>query len=349
VSIGHQALKNSFASNNLAIGNNCMKSNLSGYSNTSLGNDSLKSNTSGHLNTCVGYRAGENNTTGERNTCVGSESFLNNIDRADCTAVGYRALVNNNSGNNTAVGSSAMGSNAGTITGGNNVAVGASALFINASGYENVAIGNNSLGSNSTGARNTAIGHSAMSGSGSTVGSTAIGYASSVTGSFQLQLGDSNTVPYAYAALQIRSDERDKTDIRDTQLGLDFISSLRPVDYRWDMREDYRPEMPEKPSIDATEEEIAQYEEAKAQWLEAMKLTNITHDGSKKRNRYHHGLIAQEVKTVIEETGVDFGGFQDHSVNGGEDVFSIGYGELVAPLVKSIQELKVRVEELESK
>jgi hypothetical protein len=338
-------------SSNTAVGKDAInpEGTVTGTSETAIGFESLQNVSSGVHNTCVGYRAGKNNTTGERNTCVGSESFLNNTDRVDCTAVGYRALVNNNSSYNTAVGSSAMGSNAVTNTGEKNVAVGASALFINASGYENVAIGNNSLSSNSTGARNTAIGHSAMSGSEFTVGSTAIGYNAFVTANFQVQLGDSGTIPYAYAALQIRSDERDKTDIRDTQLGLDFISSLRPVDYRWDMREDYRPEMPEKPSIDATEEEMAQYEEAKAQWLEAMKLTNITHDGSKKRNRYHHGLIAQEVKTVIEETGVDFGGFQDHSVNGGEDVFSIGYGELVAPLIKSIQELKARVEELESK
>jgi hypothetical protein len=340
----------SLVSSNTAIGKDAINpvGTVTSTFTTAIGFESLQNVSSGTHNTCVGYRACKANTTGDRNTCVGSESLLNSTDRVDCTAVGYRALANNNSSYNTAVGSSAMGWGSISITGGDNVAVGTSSLFVNASGYENVAIGNNSLSSNSNGIRNTAIGHSSMSGSVSIIGSAAIGYNSTVTGNFQIQLGDSGTTPYAYATLQVRSDVRDKTEIRDTQLGLDFISSLRPVDYKWDMREDYRPEMPEKPSIEATEEEIAQYEEAKAQWLEAMKLTNIARDGSKKRNRYHHGLIAQEVKSVIEETGVDFGGFQDHSVNGGEDVFSIGYGELVAPLIKAVQELKARVEELEN-
>ena len=52
----------------------------------------------------------------------------------------------------------------------------------------------------------------------------------------------------------------------------------------------------------------------------------------------HHGLIAQEVEALIEETGVDFGGFQDHSRSGGQDVKSIGYSELIAPMIKAIQE-----------
>jgi hypothetical protein len=62
-------------------------------------------------------------------------------------------------------------------------------------------------------------------------------------------------------------------------------------------------------------------------------------DGSKKRNRYHHGLIAQEVSRVIQDTGVDFGGFQWHAHNGGSDVYTLGYSELIAPLIKAVQEL----------
>ena len=72
-------------------------------------------------------------------------------------------------------------------------------------------------------------------------------------------------------------------------------------------------------------------------------------DGSKKRNRLHQGLIAQEVKSVMDELGVDFGGYQDHSINGGNDVQSIGYQELIAPMIKAIQELSARVEQLENK
>ena len=72
---------------------------------------------------------------------------------------------------------------------------------------------------------------------------------------------------------------------------------------------------------------------------ESNDISNISSDGSKKRSRFHHGLIAQEVKAILDEKGIDFGGFQDHSVCGGQDVMSIGYDELIAPLIKSIQEL----------
>ena len=139
--------------------------------------------------------------------------------------------------------------------------------------------------------------------------------------------------------MQNRSDLRDKADVRDTQLGLGFINSLRPVDYRWDMREDYKPPMPE----DTTDQT------AMAAWREACKPENLNHDGSKKRSRFHHGLIAQEVKAALDAQGIDFGGYQDHSIKGGDAVLSIGYDELIAPLIKAIQELTARVQELEAK
>ncbi len=70
-------------------------------------------------------------------------------------------------------------------------------------------------------------------------------------------------------------------------------------------------------------------------------VTTLTmdNDGSKTRKRYHHGLIAQEVEDVVRETDIDFGGLQHHSVNGGNDVYSLGYIEFIGPLIKSVQEL----------
>jgi hypothetical protein len=81
----------------------------------------------------------------------------------------------------------------------------------------------------------------------------------------------------------------------------------------------------------------------------AGKTTYLNKDGSKVGKRFHHGLIAQEVEALITETGIDFGGFQNHSLNGGSDVLSIGYDELIAPLIKAVQELSQRVKVLESK
>jgi hypothetical protein len=165
-----------------------------------------------------------------------------------------------------------------------------------------------------------------------------LGSNSQVTGANQIQLGDPNTTTYAYGAVQNRSDLRDKADVRPTVLGLSFIKSLRPVDFRWDLRDSYRTEPPVL-SADPSPEEVLSYNVETKKWQETNKLTNLSHNGSKKRSRYHHGIIAQELQSLIRTTGVDFGGFQDHKIAGGEDVLSVGYPEFIAPLIKAVQEL----------
>jgi hypothetical protein len=195
------------------------------------------------------------------------------------------------------------------------------------SGNYNTFVGGNS-GGGTVGEYNTHLGYDA----GYYVAfdnTTCIGYNSTVTGSDQVQLGNAATTTYAYGAVQNRSDARDKADVRDTVLGLNFITALRPVDFKWNYRESY--------------DELVTDENGK--------VTRIRHanDGSKTRSRYHHGVIAQEVKAVMDQAGVDFGGFQDHAVAGGEDVLSIGYDELIAPMIKAIQELTARLEAAEAK
>lgn len=76
--------------------------------------------------------------------------------------------------------------------------------------------------------------------------------------------------------------------------------------------------------------------------LRAVKYKNI--DG--KRN--HYGIIAQELKEVLDQLDIDFGGFQDHNLDENEplDTYTIGYGELIAPLIKAVQELSKQVEDL---
>ena len=78
----------------------------------------------------------------------------------------------------------------------------------------------------------------------------------------------------------------------------------------------------------------------------AERLVEIPKDGSRARGRYHHGVIAQEVQQVLNDLGTDFGGFQWHAHNGGDDVYSIGYDEFVGPLIKSVQELSAQLEDV---
>jgi hypothetical protein len=256
-------------------------------------------------NTVFGKDAYIAATTASQNTMIGAYTGGAITTRSNNTAVGYASLVSATSDANTAIGALAL----------SNVSPGV--------GYgPNTAVGYNALGALAT--------YSNCSG---------LGANTAITGNNQVQLGDASTTTYVYGTVQNRSDIRDKADVRDTQLGLGFINALRPVDYKWDARDDYKPARPE----DITDKA------AMAAWVEACNLSNITHDGSKKRSRYHHGLIAQEVKAVLDAQGIDFGGYQDHKVKDGQDVLSIGYDELIAPLIKAIQELTARVQALEAK
>jgi hypothetical protein len=271
--------------------------------NTVIGNNSLIANTSGIENTSIGYSSQNKTTIGDNNISLGGYSLFSN-----------------------------------TI-GNSNTAIGLQTLYDNVSGSANTAIGYNALGSTLTD-DNTALGHSAGDNNINYSRITCIGYNSQVTGSSQNQIGSADTTTYVYGTVQNRSDLRDKADVQDTVLGLDFISKLRPVDYKWDMREDYKSELPIQGEL--SEEDFKVVMDL---WIEENKLVNLKNDGTKKRNRYHHGFIAQEVRDL----GIDFGGFQDHSINGGEDVLSIGYDEFIAPMIKAIQELKAEIELLKSK
>ena len=126
-------------------------------------------------------------------------------------------------------------------------------------------------------------------------------------------------------------------------MGLDFINKLRPVEYRWDYREDYfRDIAPQREDFEDEESYIQALEQARLDFFK-----NPVKDGSKTRTRHHTGLIAQEVKQAMDDLGVDFGGFQHHQERGGLDVMSLGYNELIAVLIKAVQEVNLKCEQLQ--
>ncbi len=274
-----------------------------GSSNTAVGINTLYKNTTGASNIANGYNALCENTTGYNNT-----------------ANGYRALYRNTTGyNNTSNGCSTLYSN---TKGCNNTAVGCNALTLNTIAGGNTAIGCDSLSSNTTGHSNTAIGHLALRSLTTYYNCTGLGANSAVTGSNQVQLGDTAVTVYAQKALVTRSDARDKLDIEDSPLGLNFIMKLRPRKYRMNSREAY-------------------FEEGEERDFTA------TNDGSKAGKRPHYGLVAQEVKETMNELGIDFAGYLDSKIDGGEDVLSLGYTEFIAPMIKAIQQQQQMIEQLQ--
>lgn len=349
IAIGKQAAWYHTGNDSVAIGYQSLSApTSSGLYNVGVGSATLGGCTTGNSNIAVGRRAGNGITTAIGNTAIGNDAMVGS--GTACTGSNNVAVGNTASANiTTGYQNVSIGTNAGTVlsTGFNNTFVGRYAAQLTTTGAGNIAIGEQSLSANTTGNYNTAVG-TGTTGGAAYGNTTMLGYQATVTGSDQVQLGNNLTTTYAYGAVQNRSDARDKADIQNTVLGLEFINALRPVDFRWDMRDDYRPSAPEPVAPDATDEEKAAHAEAIAEWSEQNKLDNLEHDGSKKRTRFHHGLIAQEVKSACDSLGIDFGGYQDHSVKGGEDVLSLGYEELIAPLIKAVQQLSAEVEQLKA-
>jgi len=153
--------------------------------------------------------------------------------------------------------------------------------------------------------------------------STCIGYKSEISGDDEIVLGTPGTTTKHYG-IATASDKRDKTEIRETVYGLDFINKLKPVDYKYNYRSDY----------------ITYEKDISGNFIKEEK----ENDESLKRKRFHHGFIAQDIQEIINNSGVDFGGFKDVKINGGEDLLMLSYSEFISPMVKAIQELSLKLE-----
>jgi hypothetical protein len=126
------------------------------------------------------------------------------------------------------------------------------------------------------------------------------------------------------------SDSRLKTEIQPSELGLNFINSLNPVSYKWI----------------TSSTEIVRDENGNILSDENGETLTIDKPGI----RPHYGLIAQELKSAIAESGVnDFAGFVQEDPSDPDSLMSIRYEEFISPMIKAIQELSARVEELEGK
>lgn len=129
-----------------------------------------------------------------------------------------------------------------------------------------------------------------------------------------------NTSNLFVGTARVTSDAREKTSIEDSDLGLDFINMLRPVKYKM---------------------------------INGVKKQN-DENGNPVENlpgtRWHYGLIAQELKEVLDVSNLDSAmwavdGFESDP-NG---LQSISYDQMIAPLIKSVQQLSETIEILENR
>lgn len=321
---------------NVGVGVNALDKLTCGVQNVAIGHNTLQAVTSGSLNIGIGSNVMTN--TGEGtvgNIGIGWSAGTFMQQGADYNiAIGTNACerMASNADYNVGIGFNALGqagSTTSALSGRFNVGLGYYAGQQMLSGNSCIFIGNNA-GVNTQNTRGASdivcLGTNTGFFTASSVPvsrSVAIGYNALVRGSDQIVLGDGNATTYTMGGtVQTISDARDKTEITDSQLGLEFINKLRPVEYRYDLRDNY-------------------YDSTTNTFLEK--------DGTLAGSRPHYGLIAQEVKQVIDEMGIDFGGYQDMKVKGGADRLSLGYVEFIAPLIKAVQQLSTQNQELLSR
>ena len=289
---GYKAGKNNVNPNNTGIGYKALESNTNGNQNTAIGNGALQNNTTGSFNIAVGSDALGNNTN-DLNIAIGISALRLNQGTYN-TALGNNSLYSNLVGTaNTAIGNATLYENQ---SGFSNSALGNAALYSNQTGYWNTAVGEEALLSNTTGNSNTAVGRQADVALGSLTNATAIGNLAIVNASNKVRIGNGAvTVVEVPVAVTIASDQRLKENIIDSELGLEFITKIRPVQY-------------------------------------TMKTGNGKTD---------YGFIAQELKEVLGDRNVNM-------LNKDGEYYHVRYNDLIAPMVKAIQEQQQLIDQLKA-
>lgn len=325
--IGYEALFNNQKDFNTAIGCQALKSNKTGENNTASGYQALMNNITGNWNTASGWKSLFLNKSGDYNTGLGTASLHINSDGDSNTGIGYTALFYNKTAkHNTGIGHGALfysesvqtaWANAKTTPQpipNNNTAVGYMALFHNRIGSNNTAVGYNS-GPTEYSSKNKAY---------VLDNTTCLGNGAVVHATNTIQIGNSSVALISgQVEWSTSSDKRIKNNIQDSNLGLDFITKLRPVKYNMVNPCDYPEEL-----------------------LECCFTCENPEPRPDDNVRVYDGLIAQEVESVLSTLNKTWSG---HNICSGEGKKqSISYSTLTVPLIKSVQELNDKITSLET-
>ena len=339
----------------------------------------------GSRNVFQGFQSAENVTTGEQNVAVGHYTMGGcsaDADRVtalgykagytgndDCTyigayageavtslsnvAIGSYSMVNDGPEQSTAVGRSAHNA----CTGDYNAVLGAYALDASGAAAKSAAVGHSAL-SSATGIKNTAlgyesgdsitdgtenicIGHQSDAGA-SNVKVIAIGNQVAGSTNQRAYIGDGSnqaTLDFSGASNSwtATSDSRIKENVQDGDLGLDFINSLRTVKYTEINPADWPEEIRSHIYFDRERTRTNNDGEEET-------YTEPANERPETNTKVFDGLIAQEVIAAATAAGSTFSGIDDGESNG---LLRLQYERMVIPLIKAVQELTARIEQLE--
>jgi hypothetical protein len=253
-----------------------------------------------------------------------------NVNGAKATAVGSGSLQNQNPSTDTDTYNVAVGYDAGNdvTTGIHNTIVGGQAADSMTTGSGNTVLGYAAAGSGVvTGGDNTALGFAAGLNLTSGTNNLLLGHDAGITGSPGgnvttgnniISLGDESIATFnCQVALTVASDERDKTDFVDLDLGLNFVKALEPVTYYWDKRSKYGDKSAEDYDLNAQ-----------------------TPDGTHKEDWMDIGFKAQSVQALEEAAGYKIADKKNLTVSlsGDGKQYGLRYEKFIPILVKAIQE-----------
>ena len=297
------------AARNTAVGYKSLHSVTTGNDNVGIGTLAGAEITTGSENTAIGYAALDLEDTGNRNTAVGFNALsTQNIDgNGQNSALGWQAGLSLDSGTvNTLIGAQA---GTGLVGGGGNTILGYAGGTKGtdlAGGDNNVLLGRETGTSGADGSNQIVIGKDVA---GTANDQAHLGYGSNIA---VLALDGSDT---SWAA---SSDERLKENITTSTAGLSFLKDLRPVTYTWKKKKDVPSNM------------TTYYEEG-------------SDDPCLGFGKTHHGFIAQEVKTVLDNHAEIKNGqhFWKQDDNGTQRVAP---NALIPMLTKAVQELSTALD-----
>ena len=280
------------------------------------------------------------NSTGGNPTAAGSNAigigYYAQAAGGNSITIGYNAYATTNS---IAIGLGANGS------GGNAVAIGPSqshnqyrteaftnsvSIGFRADSHSNcVSIG---AYANAAGASSTAYGYNARA---FNTNSTALGNGAYSASNNKFVLGNTsvNDLRCQDTSITATSDSRDKTDIADLTLGLDFISSITPKAYRRNNRNDYyvAAYTPEQLAADDT-------------LVQSYTFDQTNYDaGTQKTTWTEFGFLAQDVVAQLPDMYADARvAFEETDHDHGYSQYKFTEGDLIPVLWKAIQELKAK-------